>query len=198
MWKSVGSPQRACVFVTSIGMPRAAQTLLKLTPAAIDHHERLVRTRSPERRSPRRGSLVRLAVASGRTNSRASAPAPRRAAAARRSRTGPSPCGSPFGMPRRTGSRILASAPGGPTGPQSSADGHVAARGHHRHQGPGVSTASRPAPEGVGGPSRLDHPLGRVEEQLLGDVLGLPGPALEEQRRDAIGRDAEASVKSRA
>src|SRR5437016_5370002 len=35
MWKSVGSPQRAWVFVTSTGMPRAAQTLLKLTPAAI-------------------------------------------------------------------------------------------------------------------------------------------------------------------
>ncbi len=37
MWKSVGSPQRACVFVTSIGTPRAAQTLLKFTPAAITH-----------------------------------------------------------------------------------------------------------------------------------------------------------------
>ena len=35
MWKSVGSPQRACPFVTSIGIPRAAQTLLKFTPAAI-------------------------------------------------------------------------------------------------------------------------------------------------------------------
>ncbi len=44
MWKSVGSPQRACVFVTSTGIPRAAQTLLKFTPPAIDHHERVVRT----------------------------------------------------------------------------------------------------------------------------------------------------------
>ena len=35
MWKSVGSPQRACDFVTSTGMPRAAHTLLKFTPAAI-------------------------------------------------------------------------------------------------------------------------------------------------------------------
>ena len=35
MWKSVGSPQRACVFVTSTGIPLAAQTLLKFTPAAI-------------------------------------------------------------------------------------------------------------------------------------------------------------------
>jgi hypothetical protein len=35
MWKSVGSPHRACVFVTSIGTPRAAHTLLKFTPAAI-------------------------------------------------------------------------------------------------------------------------------------------------------------------
>jgi hypothetical protein len=35
MWKSVGSPQRACVFVTSTGTPRAAHTLLKFTPAAI-------------------------------------------------------------------------------------------------------------------------------------------------------------------
>jgi len=31
----VGSPQRAWVFVTSTGTPRAAQTLLKFTPAAI-------------------------------------------------------------------------------------------------------------------------------------------------------------------
>src|SRR5215211_6524660 len=35
MWKSVGSPHRACVLVTSTGTPRAAQTLLKLTPAAM-------------------------------------------------------------------------------------------------------------------------------------------------------------------
>ena len=35
MWKSVGSPQRAWVFVTSTGTPRAAQTLLKFTPAAM-------------------------------------------------------------------------------------------------------------------------------------------------------------------
>ena len=35
MWKSVGSPQRACDLVTSTGTPRAAQTLLKFTPAAI-------------------------------------------------------------------------------------------------------------------------------------------------------------------
>ena len=35
MWKSVGSFHRAWVLVTSTGMPRAAQTLLKFTPAAI-------------------------------------------------------------------------------------------------------------------------------------------------------------------
>jgi hypothetical protein len=35
MWKSVGSPQRACVLVTSTGIPRAAHTLLKFTPAAM-------------------------------------------------------------------------------------------------------------------------------------------------------------------
>ena len=35
MWNSVGSPQRAWVFVTSTGTPRAAQTLLKFTPAAM-------------------------------------------------------------------------------------------------------------------------------------------------------------------
>ena len=35
MWKSVGSPQRACVFVTSTGIPLAAQTLLKFTPPAM-------------------------------------------------------------------------------------------------------------------------------------------------------------------
>src|SRR6266550_1859450 len=35
MWNAVGSPHRAWPFVTSIGTPRAAQTLLKLTPAAI-------------------------------------------------------------------------------------------------------------------------------------------------------------------
>ena len=35
MWKSVGSPHRACVFVTSTGTPRAAHTLLKFTPAAM-------------------------------------------------------------------------------------------------------------------------------------------------------------------
>ena len=35
MWKSVGSPHRAWVLVTSTGTPRAAQTLLKFTPAAI-------------------------------------------------------------------------------------------------------------------------------------------------------------------
>src|ERR687892_577473 len=35
MWKSVGSPQRAWVFVTSTGTPRAAHTLLKLTPEAM-------------------------------------------------------------------------------------------------------------------------------------------------------------------
>ncbi len=35
MWKSVGSPQRAWVFVTSTGTPLAAQTLLKFTPAAM-------------------------------------------------------------------------------------------------------------------------------------------------------------------
>ena len=43
MWKSVGSPHRACVFVTSTGTPRAAQTLLKFTPAAITMHEGVVR-----------------------------------------------------------------------------------------------------------------------------------------------------------
>ncbi len=35
MWKSVGSPHRAWVFVTSTGTPRAAHTLLKLTPPAM-------------------------------------------------------------------------------------------------------------------------------------------------------------------
>ena len=35
MWKSVGSPHRACVFVTSTGIPLAAQTLLKFTPPAM-------------------------------------------------------------------------------------------------------------------------------------------------------------------
>ena len=35
MWKSVGSPHLACVFVTSTGIPRAAHTLLKFTPAAM-------------------------------------------------------------------------------------------------------------------------------------------------------------------
>ena len=35
MWKSVGSPHRAWVFVTSTGTPRAAQTLLKFTPPAM-------------------------------------------------------------------------------------------------------------------------------------------------------------------
>ena len=35
MWKSVGSSHRAWVFVTSTGMPRAAHTLLKFTPAAM-------------------------------------------------------------------------------------------------------------------------------------------------------------------
>ena len=35
MWKSVGSPNRACPFVTSIGLPQAAQTLLKFTPDAM-------------------------------------------------------------------------------------------------------------------------------------------------------------------
>ena len=35
MWKSVGSPHRAWVFVTSTGIPLAAQTLLKFTPPAI-------------------------------------------------------------------------------------------------------------------------------------------------------------------
>ena len=43
MWKSVGSPHRAWVFVTSTGMPRAAHTLLKFTPAAMTIDERVAR-----------------------------------------------------------------------------------------------------------------------------------------------------------
>ena len=43
MWKSVGSPQRACVFVTSTGTPAGRPHVVEVHPGGHDHHERVVR-----------------------------------------------------------------------------------------------------------------------------------------------------------
>ena len=75
----------------------------------------------------------------------------------------------------RGGVRVGARAPAAPRTPGVSS-------GRQRRRAPRAGDARRAA---------VDHPVGRMEEQVLVDVLGLPRAALEEERRHPVRRHAE-------
>ena len=82
------------------------------------------------------------------------------------------------------------SATAGPNGPGSRARAHVEPRA------PGAPTAGRerrlaPGPERCRRARGGDHAIGRVEQQLLVDVLDLPRAPFEEERRHAVRRHPE-------